>query len=149
MVLSRNALEERITPARVGKAIAVTLFGTLITGTLLVSVANFGGPVHSVESAVGSLALEVAGVDRFIVVGYVGIGIVRLYLTALPLALFVLGACVAVTGHRLGYLGAVLISGAAAGTVTVLSGCQCGSGSAGFLIQLSIESLVDGPVLAY
>lgn len=107
------------------------LFGTIG----LVHLAPVRGPVHSLEPAFGSLALTVAGAPERIPIGYVGVGIARLYVTALPLALLAGGAVAAATESRTGTAVGALLGLGAAGTLTGLNGCHCGVGSSAFLVE--------------
>jgi hypothetical protein len=116
---------------------------------MLVVVALFAwlrslGPAVSVEPAVGSIALRTAGADRLVVFGYLGFGLTRVYLTGLPTLLAFAGVVAALIGGRRGVPAAFALGAAAAGTLTVLSGCHCASGSAAFLGERAVRVTVDG-----
>jgi hypothetical protein len=122
--------------APVRSAVPILAFVLGIVG--LTQLAPVWGPVHSLEPAFGSVALAAAGVPGRIPIGYVGIGIVRLYLTALPLALLASGAVAAATKSRIGVAVGTLLGLGAAGTLTGLSGCRCGVGSSAFLVEWAL-----------
>jgi hypothetical protein len=144
MALSRPSFRERMTPSSLGKSVLLVCFGAVAAGALFLWLVPFRGPVHSVESALGSVALRTAGANRLVVIAYVGIGLVRLYLTGLPVVLFLMGIVAALTGRWWSMPAAVLFGAAAASTVTVLTGCSCGSGSAAFLAQRAAWALAGG-----
>lgn len=117
--------------------------GAFVVGALFLWLGDLGLPT-SVEPASGSIALRTAGADRQVVLGYLGFGLARVYLTGLPVALALAGVAAALTGSRWGTPVAVALGAAAAGTLTVLSGCHCASGSAAFLGERAVRTVVDG-----
>lgn len=129
--------------ADLGTGLAAVCLSAVLAGGLLVWLGT-RGPIGSVEPAVGSIALEVAGADRLAVVGYLGIGLTRVYVTLLPLALFLAGVGVALIDRRWSTPAAVLLGVASAGTLTVLSGCSCASGSVGFLAEWTARTVANG-----
>lgn len=88
-----------------------------------------------------------AGAKRLFVVAYLGIGLGRVYLTAFPIGLLGLAILTMLVDRRWSVPLAFLFSVAAAGTLTVLSACSCGSGSAAFLAQRAVQALVNGTAL--
>lgn len=147
---SKALFRERVTPVGVGRSVLLVCLGALVAGALLVWLAPFRGPVHSVQPAIGSVALRTAGADRPFVIAYLGIGFVRLYLTGISLVPLLAGIAAGLTGRWWGVPAAVLLGMATAGTVTVLGGCNCGSGSTAFLAQQAAQALADGtaPIVA-
>jgi hypothetical protein len=143
MALSHSLFDERITLTGFGKSVLFVGLGALASGVPFVWLATYG-PVHSVEPAFGSVALRVAGADRLFVIAYIGVGLTRLYLTAIPLLLVLAGIVTALTGRRWSAPVAVLLGVAAAGTLTVLTGCNCGSGSTKFLAEQVVQRIGGG-----
>lgn len=131
-------IREHFTTASLGLAAVAVAGGILVAGAAFV---RFGtrGPILSMEPAVGSIALAAAGANRLLVLGYATVGIERLYLTALPVALAVTGVAVGSVGRRWSLPLAVLLGMAAVGTLTVLGGCPCGSGSTAFLAERAVR----------
>lgn len=128
---------------RLGVAVLAVAVGALAAGGLFVRLGT-RGPVVTVESAVGSIALAVAGANRLFVLGYLGVGMERLYLTAGTVLVGLVGVAVGLTGRWWSLPAAVLVGVAAAGTVTVLSGCTCGSGSTTLLAERAIQRVISG-----
>lgn len=129
-----------------GLAVLAVIVGALAAGGLFVWLGT-RGPVLSPEPAVGSVALEVAGANRLPVVGYFGVGIERLYLTLGSLLVALVGVTVGLIDRWWSVPAAVLVGAAAAGTVTVLSGCACGNGSTMLLAERAIRRVLDGTAL--
>lgn len=141
MAESEPPLRDRDRLADLGSVFAVC-FGTVAAAALFVRLGTHG-PILSVESALGSIALRVAGADRLVVLGYLGVGFERIYLTGVPLLSFVAGIAVSLTDRRWSTPVAVLLGVAAAGTLTVLSGCSCGSGSTALLAERAAQAGAD------
>lgn len=129
-----------------GLAVLAVIVGALAAGGLFVWLGT-RGPVLSLEPAVGSVALEVAGANRLPVVGYLGVGIERLYLTLGSLLVALVGVTVGLIDRWWSVPAAVLVGAAAAGTTTVLSGCACGNGSTMLLAERAIQRVLDGTAL--
>ncbi|WP_435077763.1 hypothetical protein [Halococcus sp. AFM35] len=143
MASARSRLGGRISEMGLGVAVLAVAVGALAAGGLFVRLGT-RGPVVSVESAVGSIALAVAGANRLFVLGYLGVGMERLYLTAGTVLVGLVGVAVGLTGRWWSLPAAVLVGVAAAGTVTVLSGCTCGSGSTTLLAERAIQRVLSG-----
>jgi hypothetical protein len=143
MASTRSRLGGRVSSTRLGTAMLAVAVGALAAGGLFVWLGT-RGPVVSADPALGSIALAVAGADRLFVVGYLGVGMERLYLTAGTILVGLAGVGVGLTGRWWGVSAAVAFGVAAAGTVTVLSGCTCGSGSTVFLAERAIQRVLDG-----
>jgi O-antigen ligase len=143
MASARSRLGGRVSGTDFGMAVLAVAVGALAAGGLFVWLGT-RGPVVSIESAVGSIALEVAGANRLFAVGYFGVGMERLYLTAGTVLAGLAGVAVGLTGRWWSVPVAVLCGVAAAGTVTVLSGCTCGSGSTTLLAERAIQRVLSG-----
>ena len=130
----------------VGLAVLAVVVGAIAAGGLFVWLGT-SGPVLSPEPAVGSVALAVAGAARLPVVGYLGVGIERLYLTLGPLAIAFAGIAVGLLDRRWSVPVAVLFGAVAAGTTTVLGGCTCGTGSTAFLAERAAQRVLGGTAL--
>ncbi len=143
MASAQSRLGGRVSGIRFGMAVLAVAVGALVAGGLFV---RFGtrGPMVSTEPAVGSIALAVAGANRLFVLGYLGVGMERLYLTAGTVLVGLVGVAVGLTGRWWSLPAAVLVGAAAAGTVTVLSGCTCGSGSTTLLAERAIHRVLGG-----
>jgi hypothetical protein len=146
MASVQSRLGGRVSGANVGVAVLSVAVGALAAGGLLVWLGT-RGPMVSVESAVGSIALEVAGANRLLALGYVGVGMERLYLTAGTVVVGLVGVAAGLAGRWWSVPVAVLCGVAAAGTVTVLSGCSCGSGSTTLLAERAIQRVLTGTAL--
>lgn len=107
---------------------SVVAFGA--AAAAFVAISPLGGSVHTVEVASGTTSLRVAGALVPVSLGYVGMGMARLYLTALPALLLLAGSLGGVASPRGGSAFAAACGVAAAATVTVVLGCPCGTGSA-------------------
>lgn len=103
-----------------------------------VALSPLGGSVHTVALAPGTASLRVAGALVPVSLGYLGMGMTRLYLTALPALLLVAGPLGGIAAGRGGSAFAVASGVAAAATVTVVTGCPCGSGSATPLVLQAV-----------
>jgi hypothetical protein len=144
MASSRYAVVGRAPLPTVGKTLLFTLAGTLAAGVLFAWLAGLRGSVGSVELAASSIALQAGGADPLVAIAYVGVGLVRLYLTAIPLVFFLAGLAMAPIDRGWSALAAVLCGAASAATLTVLTGCHCGDGATAFLLQRAVEALIDG-----
>ncbi|MFT4889247.1 MAG: hypothetical protein ACI9YT_000156 [Halobacteriales archaeon] len=100
------------------------------TAAVLTAVAPVNGTIHQVTVMPGSLPLRVADTLVPVAVASVSLRHVRLYLTAFPALLLgsALGVAFVRPRVRTIALTGLLALGAGA-TVTVLTGCHCGSGS--------------------
>lgn len=112
---------------------AATLVAAVFVGTVtaFAAIAPVNGTVHHVVVLPGSLPLRMADALVPIAVAYVSLLQVRLYLTAVPAILLgaALGLAVGWPRSRLLVLATLLALGSGA-TVTVLTGCHCGTGMA-------------------
>ncbi|WP_224926105.1 hypothetical protein [Saliphagus infecundisoli] len=73
--------------------------------------------------------LEIAGTSTLAVLGYVDFGIAHLYVPAESLLMVVAGIFLVSRG-RTGTVAGIALGGCAAGTLVLVMGCPCGSGSA-------------------
>jgi O-antigen ligase len=146
MASVQSRLDGRVSGADFGVAVLSVAVGALAAGGLFVWLGT-RGPVLSVESALGSIALEVAGANRLFVLSYLGVGMERLYLTAGTVLVGLAGVAIGLTGRWWSVPVAVLCGVAAAGTVTVLSGCTCGSGSTTLLAERAIQRVFSETAL--
>jgi len=99
----------------------------LLATVLLLELSTVIGTVHSVEATTDSLPLAVAGGPSLPVIGFLGVGFVRIYVPLTAVAVVVLGEL----AHRRVPHGRVLqaVAGvAAASQLLVLAGCGCGTG---------------------
>lgn len=136
-----HLLDRRPALPSVGRArLVLPVLAFLLAAAALIQLGPVRGPLHSFEPALGSVALAVAGAPNRVPIGYVGVGIARLYLTALPLALLAGGVVAAATESAVGTVVGVLLGLAAAGTLTGLNGCHCGSGSSAFLVEWAVAA---------
>ena len=143
MASARSRLGGRVSGTAVGVAVLAVTAGALAAGGLFVWLGTHG-PVVSLEPALGSIALAVAGANRLFVLGYLGVGMERLYLTVGSVVLGLAGVAVGLTGRWWSLPVAVAFGAAAAGTVTLLSGCTCGSGSTTLLAERAVQRVLDG-----
>jgi hypothetical protein len=127
-----------------GRALLLTLAGSLVAGVALAWLAGLRGSVGSIEPASSTIALQAGGADPLVAIAYVGVGLVRLYLTALPLAFLLLGLATAPIDRAWASPAALLFGVASAATLTVLTGCHCGDGASAFLLQRAVEALLSG-----
>lgn len=111
------------------RALFVPLISFVLSATILVILSPFQGPLHSPEAMPGSLPLTITGATPIIVAASIGMGMFRLYFTAVPLALLLVSALGGLIGGQRLLAVSVLCGVLAAGTLTVLSGCSCGTGS--------------------
>lgn len=127
---------------RFGSATAV--LGVFVAAVvLLAAIAPVSGSIHHVAVLPGTLPLRVADATVPVAVLSVTIRRARLYATAIPTA--VLGAAVGVALARPRARVLAVTAGlavCAAATVTVLTGCHCGSGTAAPLGWKALASLV-------
>ena len=127
-----------------GRALLFTLAGLLAAGVGLAWLAGLRGSVGSIELASSEIALQAGGADPLVAIAYVGVGLVRLYLTATPLAFLLLGLATAPIDRAWATPAALLFGVASAATMTVLTGCHCGDGATAFLLQRAVEALLGG-----
>lgn len=124
------------TRPRVRRIGAVSAVAAVFVATIgaLTAIAPVNGTIRRVAFFPGSLPLRVADAVLPIAVAFVSLLRVRLYVTPIPAAL--LGSALAVAFVRprarfLALAGLLAVGGGA--TVTVLTGCHCGTGSATLL----------------
>lgn len=75
---------DRSTSASLGVAVLLVSFSAVVAGVLFVWLAPFRGPIHSVELARDSIPLRATGANPLFTVAFIGVGVVRLYLTPIP-----------------------------------------------------------------
>lgn len=143
MNLSLTQSEERWGVSDLAVGVLIAGGGLVVAGALLIWLGTHG-PILSIEPAFGSIALQTAGANRVVVIAYVGIGLERLYVTGIPVGLFFIGVGVQFLDSRWTVPVTFLLGVAAASTLTVLSGCACGSGSTMFLAERTVRAILNG-----
>lgn len=101
-----------------------------VTALVLVSLSPLEGSIHTVRVAPSATPLQTAGAVVPVPLAYVGLGMTRVYLTALPAVFLVAGPIGGTLSNRGGNVVATGAGIAAAATLTVVTGCPCGSGAA-------------------
>lgn len=129
-------LHHRVTAGTTGVLLATGWYalGTIVAfgvATLtLVSVSPLGGSIHTVRAVPSPIPLQTARALVPVPLAYVGLGMTRVYLTALPALFLIAGPIGATLSDRGGNVVATGAGIAAALTLTVVTGCPCGSGTA-------------------
>lgn len=108
--------------------LAVATLLLSVTQTTLTTANSFPLPNGFVVTT-DTASLEVAGKSTLAVLGYVDFGMAHLYVTAESLLLVIAGTMLVSRG-RVGMLAGIILGGCAAGTLVLITGCPCGSGSA-------------------
>jgi hypothetical protein len=105
------------------------------------ALAPIQGGFHEIVLLPGSLPLRMAGSVMPFAFAYVSVGLVHLYVTPIPAVLLGIGTGIAF--RRSGWLGVAvgsLVGALAAGTVTFLWGCHCGSGGATPIVMKTLAT---------
>ena len=144
MSLSRRSAPGSSPISDLGRALLLTLAGLFAAGMGLAWLAGLRGSVGSIELATSEIALQAGGADPLVAIAYVGVGLVRLYLTTVPLAFLLLGLATAPIDRGWATPAALVFGVASAATLTVLTGCHCGDGATAFLLRRAVEALLGG-----
>lgn len=116
--------------------------GGFVFGAIALSyLAPIPGAVQSVVIAPEMIPLRTAGATPVVAIAYVGIELVRIYLTGFPVLIVGVGSVIAVTQRR-GVVFGIFFGILAAGMLTLLSGCHCGTGSTIYLWQAVINAVL-------
>ncbi|WP_226021881.1 hypothetical protein [Halomicrobium salinisoli] len=93
------------------------------------ALSTVSGSVHSAAVTTDSAPLAAAGGPAPAVVGYVGVGLVRVYVPWTVVPTIALGELVALSNTRRRTAVALALGVTGAGQLLVVSGCGCGGGA--------------------
>jgi len=119
----------------------VTFLAWLVGVIGLLSLSTITGGLHDVVVTFDRTPLVFAGGPSPDVVGYLGVGIVDVYVPWTVLPTLALGELAIVSGVRGRYLVSAALGVVGAGQLLVLSGCACGGSNVAPLLTAALTGL--------